>query len=287
MSNENNCKIVKDLLPNYLDNLTSKETNDFIENHLKTCKKCQEDFDGMKKEFEKINNNQVKEIKYAKKYNRKLRLLGMILGIIILMLIVAFLRNAIIISSLCSKAENYENSNNYHLTWTSHDKESASVFDTLYKDGVYVTKIYSYIYDKKNVENGGGLIATFYGKENEGETAYYSYDKSIKTSDEITNMLKPQNFASITEANQSVGSFLWYCISNTITTAICNGKECYRFSNTNIYVDKQTGLTLRTEETYYYQDVTVDTISDITIEFNEVEDEDITPPSFEDYTIIQ
>lgn len=287
MNDENNCKIVKDLLPNYLDKLTSRETNDFIENHLKTCKKCQEDFDFMKKEFEKTNNNQVKEVKYAKKYNRKLRLLGMILGIIILIIAVFFLRNAIIVASLCSKVKNYENYSNYHLTWTSHGKESASVFDTQYKDGVYVTKIYSYIYDKKNVENTGGLIAAFYGKENESETAYYSSDKSIKISDENTNILKPQNFASITEANQSVGSFLWYCISNTITTAICNGKECYRFSNTNIYVDKQTGVTLRTEGTYYYQDVTVDTISDITIEFDEVEDEDLTIPSFEDYTVIQ
>ena len=34
------CKIVQDLLPNYVENLTTKETNQFIENHLENCKDC-------------------------------------------------------------------------------------------------------------------------------------------------------------------------------------------------------------------------------------------------------
>ena len=35
-----NCKIVQDLLPNYIDGLTNEETNLFIENHLKECSVC-------------------------------------------------------------------------------------------------------------------------------------------------------------------------------------------------------------------------------------------------------
>ena len=35
-----NCKIVQDLLPNYIEKLTSDETNIFIEKHLKECEDC-------------------------------------------------------------------------------------------------------------------------------------------------------------------------------------------------------------------------------------------------------
>ena len=31
------CNLVKDLLPNYIDKVTSNETNVFIEEHLKNC----------------------------------------------------------------------------------------------------------------------------------------------------------------------------------------------------------------------------------------------------------
>ena len=33
MINNNDCKIVHDLLPNYIDGLTSKETYDYIKDH--------------------------------------------------------------------------------------------------------------------------------------------------------------------------------------------------------------------------------------------------------------
>ena len=35
MKEKRNCKIVQDLLPNYIENLTNQETNSFIEEHLK------------------------------------------------------------------------------------------------------------------------------------------------------------------------------------------------------------------------------------------------------------
>ena len=35
MKEINECKIVQDLLPNYIENLTNEETNKYIEEHLK------------------------------------------------------------------------------------------------------------------------------------------------------------------------------------------------------------------------------------------------------------
>ena len=37
MKMKNECKIIQDLLPNYIEKTTSKETNQFLENHIKTC----------------------------------------------------------------------------------------------------------------------------------------------------------------------------------------------------------------------------------------------------------
>lgn len=34
------CEVVRDLLPLYIDKLTSEESNKEIEKHLKNCKEC-------------------------------------------------------------------------------------------------------------------------------------------------------------------------------------------------------------------------------------------------------
>ena len=34
------CKIVQDLLPNYIEKSTDEETNKFIEEHINSCEKC-------------------------------------------------------------------------------------------------------------------------------------------------------------------------------------------------------------------------------------------------------
>ena len=51
------CKIIKDLLPSYIDKLTSDETNIFIEDHLKECNSCTESFENMSSNNEDNKNN--------------------------------------------------------------------------------------------------------------------------------------------------------------------------------------------------------------------------------------
>ncbi len=45
------CEIIKDLLPNYIDGLTSAESNAEIEEHIETCQECREALDQMKAEL--------------------------------------------------------------------------------------------------------------------------------------------------------------------------------------------------------------------------------------------
>ena len=46
------CKIVRDLMPNYIDGLTSKESNEYIEKHLETCNDCTTYLNEMKSNVE-------------------------------------------------------------------------------------------------------------------------------------------------------------------------------------------------------------------------------------------
>ena len=80
-----NCKIVQDLLPNYIDGLTNEETNVFIENHLKECSECKKTFENMKQELDitKPSRNS-NEVKYLKKFNKKLLILRVLVFILLL-----------------------------------------------------------------------------------------------------------------------------------------------------------------------------------------------------------
>ena len=68
-----NCKIVQDLLPNYIEGLTNEETNEYIENHLKECSECKEILKEMGEEIildkidEKIKIDYLKKIKNRNK----------------------------------------------------------------------------------------------------------------------------------------------------------------------------------------------------------------------------
>lgn len=66
------CEIIKDLLPNYIDELTSDESNKEIENHIKTCIKCKAELDNMKQDIsiETLEINK-KDIQPLKKFNKK------------------------------------------------------------------------------------------------------------------------------------------------------------------------------------------------------------------------
>lgn len=52
---KNECKIVRDVLPLYLEDMVSEETADFVKEHLAKCAECSAELDAMKAD-EKIDN---------------------------------------------------------------------------------------------------------------------------------------------------------------------------------------------------------------------------------------
>ena len=83
------CEIIRDLLPLYIDGLTSKESNQEIEKHLKNCEECQKYYQEMTGDidnFSVITNEEIEDvnlIKKIKKKNRK-KALGIVVGAFVL-----------------------------------------------------------------------------------------------------------------------------------------------------------------------------------------------------------
>lgn len=71
MSKELDCRIIQDLLPSYVDGLTSEYTNQVIEEHIKSCESCNQMLQRMQ-EPEKHMNSTGKEVDYMKKVRRKM-----------------------------------------------------------------------------------------------------------------------------------------------------------------------------------------------------------------------
>ncbi len=66
------CEIIRDLLPSYVDKLTSAKSNAAIEDHIANCSSCHEILSNMKQELEQPIA-QSREINYLKRYKQKSR----------------------------------------------------------------------------------------------------------------------------------------------------------------------------------------------------------------------
>lgn len=77
------CDIIKDLLPSYSDKLLSAKSSKLVEEHLKVCKNCLQEFQDMNKEIpDEIINNQDEQIDFLKGY-RKSKIKSIILAVLL------------------------------------------------------------------------------------------------------------------------------------------------------------------------------------------------------------
>lgn len=91
MINKNQeCDIIEDLLPLYLDYATKEETNQFIQKHLEECESCRKDYELMKCSFADAfsleNGKRKKKIRLFKKIRSRLFLYGYVLLLVIVWL---------------------------------------------------------------------------------------------------------------------------------------------------------------------------------------------------------
>ena len=70
-----NCEIIRDLLPSYIDGLTSQESNRLVEEHLESCAECREYLKEMQADLSSeasVEKNK-KAIRPFRKLNRRVK----------------------------------------------------------------------------------------------------------------------------------------------------------------------------------------------------------------------
>lgn len=298
------CKIVQDLLPSYIENLTTKETKVYIEEHLEKCQSCKQVLERMKQEFNlNITKKDNREVKYIKKFNKKINILKLIISLILVVFIILTARKVIIISSLSKNAENTINTSNYHTVTYSYyleDYSKTEVFSLGNKKKIITTQRKDNginkitIFARKNEsfnENDNKYIANIYREVRDEKDG--KIEKVVNLNQEIEIFVNPQN---VTKTENYLQLFV-YSILSSVKDTTFNGEECYYISNfksvnnnleEGMYVNKSTGLPI-SSIAYEYKnpDGTRGRVptSDYIYEFNVVKEEEFVEPNIDEYKV--
>ena len=272
MKEKRDCKIVQDLLPNYIEKLTSEETNSYIDEHLKECTECKNVLENMQKEL-KVNNpkREEREVKYIKKFNKKFKVLRNILVIILVLFIIIVGRKTFILTSLENKAQERQNSQNYYLKLESYSEGKMTITEAYYKEEKSLVQITTFSKALGEVN----LILYKSGEEkfsliDNGETKVFQKMGDIS--------VRPVAFTS-----NSFFENLYTAITTSVDKIELDGKECYmiRDGNTEKFIDVNTGLAIKMIDNQNNRTV------DYKYEYGVVKDTDVERPDTTEYTIIE
>lgn len=107
MANRLECEIVQDLLPLYVDELTSEKTNQAIEEHIAVCASCKASLEAMRSPEDGAPNFEEKqEIDFLKKTKKKTRrtVLGSVVAAVAIICVILFVRFYLVGSPLYGEA---------------------------------------------------------------------------------------------------------------------------------------------------------------------------------------
>jgi len=86
MKKDITCSIVQDLLPSYIEHLTSEETNLVVKEHLETCEECRSNHEAMVKEVTEVEKAPKAELKFFRKI-RKTKLIAAGISILLTLIL--------------------------------------------------------------------------------------------------------------------------------------------------------------------------------------------------------
>lgn len=297
MNEKKECKIVQDLLPNYIEKLTSIQTNQYIEQHIAGCNECKKMLENMQKDIPtdaKINRK--KEVKYIKKFRNKMRTLSFILLAIFLVFMIVTTRKAIIISNLSQKAEETIESTNYHKTTYTYGKGRS------YKTEKFV------LGDKKKVvstiltEQGTIIMQEFTYKTSDIEERHNTYQEIQGKKIAKLNLVSQHWQGETENHNPLYTENIIHLIINSIFANVeeksLDGIECYLITNFKglytyqygggMYINKENGLVISSmecEEDNGLGSKTKYPGSEVDYEFGTVTEEDFVEPDISEYEI--
>lgn len=128
---KNECNLVKDLIPNYLENLLSSDSKEFIEHHISSCNSCKNLLNSLRIQKSRENDKDIEsdkiELDHLKKVNHKIFFLKLILIIILTLvilfcIIIAIKYNYItsITNACISQSQYLKNLDNYNINITEN-----------------------------------------------------------------------------------------------------------------------------------------------------------------------
>lgn len=265
---ENNCKIVQDLLPTYIENLTSEESTRFVEEHLKNCAECKTVFDNMKESIEKDEIENTEIIKKIKKYKRKIKLIKTIFILAILAFPLYFIGNTAfkfyVIKNAYERNTNYKNFESFTVEYYDENVERYENHYTTYYKNNTMKKYYGddpiefydgekhYLFDNENM--------TYWVKEENVNTnlnidisILEGMENIIKENGKISNweILKFVLFQNDLEiiANSAFREKPYYLVT-------CNGERIYLDSDTfyaERLIEKENKNSKTYEKSYEYR----------------------------------
>ena len=284
------CDIIRDLLPNYMDNLTSKDTNAYIEDHINGCSECSTILKNMQMDYNvKKEDKKTKEfVDFAKKYKRKFRSLKFLVIFSILFIILIFIvsttRKYMILSSSNEKLHNVFKLNNYYYRHDLYSEDNITTTEFYKKDDKYMV-VHSFYNKITHEVDYPRDVLTYY----DGEYTYFYIEEGKyyfkESSDSSRDIL--------TREKAKISDILLASLFSKIDTETINGKECYRIVPSNMlnednsyagkinYIDKKTGIPIRSISQSDLNKYT--TIFEETIELDSVTDDDFVIPNVEEY----
>ena len=176
MKEEMACSIVQDLLPNYIEKLTSNETNIVIEKHLETCENCKEAYEQMTVDVGNTEKVPDIELKFLKKVKRT-RLLAAVLCIAL----------TLVLSYLLYDSE-------FHY---SIDKEDLSLAITEFT-APFKNPVDAYVLETKEID--GTLFVSFKDQSNQNMYGIAEFSKGINQKYRIIRTQKElSEYSSVVE----------------------------------------------------------------------------------------
>ena len=305
MKNEVECKVVEDLLFGYVDKTLNDESKKLVEKHLKECKDCKEKLNEILEDSKLNEKTQQKEIDYLRKVRTKSRVKSILIaiGLIVIILILAYLIKFIKISNIMGKAEKiFETQNYYCEKQESAGENSASVSKTYYKDGKY--KITREIYS----DDGKELISAEYGEVGSDERRVINEKEKTVTiyKGDISKILNKEENIKFDRFSLEERKSIYANLGKTFLMSITSdsydsNKEYYilrdKFDKRNsweVWLDKETGLVIREinrggSRSYITGTEIVKKESDVIekykYDFDIVSDDDVKVPDFSGYKI--
>ena len=205
----NNCNIVKDLIPLYKENLLSQESEIFVKDHLKTCKKCQK----LLEIDLKIESKKTKPLDFVEKRIKKETKYKILAAVALIGSILIFIFSYLNMPRHFEYEKNLYNVYNNDDTYTVEFSKKVSGIDyTDTEDAIYLdayTTKYNKIFNKNMPKK-----AIVFHKNNLKTILYQNHEsmpKMVIGSGQVRQTLLPRLF---------IGFYAFVCIIGFIILSI-------------------------------------------------------------------